>query len=381
VTTSPWLSFNRAELGGALGDLGVFVPLLVGMVTICGLQLGPALFCAGAMNVTTGLLFGIPMPVQPMKAIAAVAIGEGLTESQILTAGIATGAVIFLLAVTGLITRLSRIIPKSVLRGLQLGLGLKLVVQGVGMIAATKTLFGWDSIAVGGFCGLIVLLLHGSKRVPSALLVFGVGLIALLVSQPQLLTATKLGVAWGLPELSNPDHWRSGVLLGAIPQIPLTTLNSVVAVCALSMDLFPRRGAAPRRVAISVAFMNLICCPLGGMPMCHGSGGLASQYRFGARTGGSVVALGVVKMVLAVLFGGSLLMWLRDYPGSVLGILLMFGGLELAAVCRDQTGRNCFAVMAATAGVCLALNTAVGFVVGWVVAGLLSWRDLRAETV
>lgn len=377
-TPPPLLRFNLSEAGGALGDLGVFIPLLAGMVVYCGVQLGPALFCAGAMNVTTGLLFGIPMPVQPMTAIAAIAIDDGMNESQIITAGIGTAVVILLLALTGLMGWLNRVIPRSVVRGMQLGLGLNLLIKGVGMVAAVDAV-GWDSILLGLLCVGVVLALFQSSRVPAALIVFAIGLVALLVAQPALFRETQLGMDWRLPDLSNWGDWKHGFINGAIPQIPLTTLNSVVAVCVLSVDLFPRRPATPRRTAISVALINLICCPLGGMPMCHGSGGLASQYRFGGRTGGGVVMLGVVKMALAVAFGGSLLLWLQHYPQSVLGVLLLFGGLELALVCRDQTARTDFFLMAATAGVCMATNTAVGFAAGWALAAVISWRWIRLE--
>ncbi|MFQ5494303.1 MAG: putative sulfate/molybdate transporter, partial [Phycisphaerae bacterium] len=358
--TTPGLRFDRREAGGALGDLGTFVPLLVGMVNRCGLQLGPALFLAGLMNVVTGLLFRIPMPVQPMKAIAAVALAEGLNESQIITAGLITGAVILFLGVTGLINGLNRAIPKSVVRGLQLALGLKLLTGGVGMIVDTGVLAGSDSIGLGILCAALVLVLYSSSRIPGALVIFGIGLISLLVAEPSLLGQTRLGMGWTLPRLGSWEDWRQGALLGALPQIPLTTLNSVIAVCALSLDLFPKRPATPRRVAVSVALMNLLCCPLGAMPMCHGAGGLASQHRFGARTGGSVIMLGVVKIVLALGLGASLLEWLHAYPQSVLGVLLLFGGLELGLVCRDQTSRVNFLVMLLTAGVCLAINTAAG---------------------
>ncbi|UCE61314.1 MAG: putative sulfate/molybdate transporter [Phycisphaerales bacterium] len=371
------LRFDRAELGGALGDLGVFIPLLVGMVNRCGLQFGPALFCAGLMNLVSGLIFGIPIPVQPMKAIAAVAIGEGLTHQQVLTAGIATGAVILVLTLTGLIDWLNRAIPQSVVRGLQLGLGLKLLIKGVEMITDAQVLIGWDSIGLGILCTLVVLMLYGSTRIPAALLVFAIGLIALVASQPALLSQTRLGMTWTMPVLSDWSAWRIGVVHAALPQIPLTTLNSVIAVCALSRDLFPNRPAAPRRVAISVALMNLVCCPLGGMPVCHGSGGLAAQYRFGARTGGSIVMLGVAKMGLALLLGGSLLLWLEHYPQSVLGVLLLFSGVELALVCRDQSSRIAFFVMIITAGVSAAANMAVGFLAGWAVAILLVQGVMR----
>lgn len=373
------LRFNRAEMGGALGDLGTFIPLLVGMVNRCGLQFGPALFCAGLMNFFSGVAFGIPMPVQPMKAIAVVAIDEGLTEPQILAAGIITSVVILTLAITRLIDRLNKAIPKSVVRGLQLALGLKLLTKGIGMITHTQSWFGWDSIGLGLLCVVLVLLLYFSTRIPGALVVFGVGLIALLAARPTLLSETRLGVTWHLPALSAWADWRTGILRGAIPQIPLTLLNSVIAVCALSLDLFPKRPAHPRRVATSVALMNLLCCPVGGMPMCHGAGGLAAQYRFGARTGGSVVMLGLGKMALALAFGGSLLVWLQQFPQSVLGVLLLFGGLELALVCRDQRARVDFFVMIVTAGACLAVNTALGFGVGWAMAALLLWGVFRIE--
>ena len=349
------------------------------MVNQCGLQLVPALLGAGAMNVVTGLAFRIPMPVQPMKAIAAVAIAEGLNESQIISAGIITGAVVLLLGVSGLINWLSGVIPRSVVRGLQLAIGLKLLTGGFTMIAGTEVIIGWDSMGLGVLCASLVLAFYFSTRVPGALVVFAVGLIALLAADPTLLWRTKLGMAWHMPDLGNPGDWLTGLTRGALPQIPLTTLNSVIAVCALSLDLFPDRPAAPQRVAISVALMNLLCCPFGAMPMCHGAGGLAAQYRFGARTGGSVIMLGAAKIALAVLFGGSLLVWLRAYPMSVLGVLLLFSGLELALVCRDQRARVDFFVMLITAGACLAVNTAVGFVVGWLMAALLVWGVFRIE--
>jgi hypothetical protein len=362
---------DRQEISGACGDLGTFIPLLVGMVNSCGLQLGPALLLAGVMNVITGLAFGIPMPVQPMKAIAAVAIAEGLNESTILTAGIVTSAVILTLGVTGMIDWLNRAIPKSVVRGLQLAIGFKLLVSGIGMIAGTPPLIGWDSIALGVACAAFVLVVSTSNRIPAALVVFAVGIAALVVGPASDLAGLHFGMTWRLPDLGGADDWLTGLWRGALPQIPLTTLNSVIAVCALSADLFPRRPASPRKVAVSVALMNLLACPFGAMPLCHGAGGLAGQYRFGARTGASVVMLGAAKMALALILGDCLLAWIAAYPASVLGVLLLFSGLELAGVCRDQTKKSDFLLMILTAGACMAVNTATGFVAGWAVAVLL----------
>ena len=156
----------------------------------------------------------------------------------------------------------------------------------------------------------------------------------------------------------------------AVPQVPLTLLNSVVAVCALSANLFPARRASPHKVAVSVGLMNLLCCPWGAMPMCRGAGGLASQYRFGAGSGGSLVILGAAMIALALAFGGSLLPWLEHYPRAVLGVLLGLGGFELARVCRDQIAWKDIACMLVTCAACLATNMAFGFLAGCVMRGL-----------
>ncbi len=91
-----------------------------------------------------------------------------------------------------------------------------------------------------------------------------------------------------------------------------------------------------------------------------------------------MIILGVAKILLAVLFGGSLLAWLQAYPESVLGVLLLFSGLELALVCRDQKLRVEFFTMLVTVVACLAINTGAGFVIGWIFAALLARRIFRA---
>jgi MFS superfamily sulfate permease-like transporter len=369
---------NRDEISGSLGDLGTFIPLLVGMSITNGLDFASALFFAGVFNIATGLAFSIPMAVQPMKAIAAVAIAERLPLSQILAAGIWTSGIIFILGITGLITVVARVIPRPVVRGLQLGLGLQLLIRGVQLVRDTHLIWGLDSIGVGVLGFTLVLAFASSRRFPSALILFVAGLALAMAGNPNVLSSLHLGV--------NLPHWvaltwndfRDSFFRAALPQIPLTALNSVIAVCALSADLFPHRPAPPRKVAISVGFMNLISGWFGAMPMCHGAGGLAGQYRFGARTSASILFLGAAKLVLAVSLGGSLLTLLHVYPGSILGVLLGISGLELALVAMDQTERTAVTIMLGTAASILALdNTATGFALGWVLALLIGWT--RAE--
>ena len=356
---------NAHEVAGSLGDLGTFLPLLVGMASQNGLNFAAALFFAGLFNILTGLTFSIPMAVQPMKAIAAVALTEGLTVPQILAAGATVSVVVLMLGVTGLIDWLNRVVSKSVVRGLQLALGLSLLMKGMQMVAGTNQWFAPDSYLTGLCSALVVLLLFFSRKVPAALVLFGVGLMLAVWTHPGV--AGSLGVGFTLPSWS-PPAWEDFVTAfpkAALPQIPLTTLNSVIAVCALSVDLFPDRRAEPRRVAVSVGIMNLVACWFGGMPMCHGAGGLAGQYRFGARTNGSILFLGAVKMLLAIFIGTSLMALCRAFPASVLGVMLAFSGMELALVCRDQTSRADAFAMLLTAAACLGLNNiALGFLLG-----------------
>ena len=374
--------YNRTEIAGSLGDMGTFIPLLVGMVVVCGLDVASTLIFAGIFNIITGASFGIPMPVQPMKAIATVAISEGLTQHQIFAAGIVTGAVIFFLGITNLIQGLNRSIPFSVVRGLQLGLGMKLLMDGMDMVMATHRFLGYDSISTGIICAFLVLLLFFHTRFPGALVVFILGLCLLIAGSPGIVNTFRLEVSLPSVTLPSGGDFTVATIKAAIPQIPLTTLNSVIAVCALSRDLFPDRAASPRKVATSVGLMNLIGCWFGAMPVCHGAGGLAGQYRFGARTGGSVVLLGGAKILLGLLFGAWALELLTHYPRSVLGILLTFSGLELALTSRDIRTRTDSFVMLLTAATILALkSTALGFIVGLTLAYLFFFGVLRIEKV
>lgn len=371
---------DRNEIAGSLGDMGTFLPLLVGMASQNGLGFASALFFAGFFNVVTGLTFAIPMAVQPMKAIAAVALTEGLTASEIVAAGASVSFVILVLGLTGLIESLDRAVPRSVVRGIQLALGLSLLMKGLQMVAGTKTPAGFDSWATGAIAALITLLLFFSRRFPAALVLFGAGLLIAVLRTPDIARTLHLGLSfpgWGPPGWSD---FVSSFTRAAVPQIPLTTLNSVIAVCALSTTLFPDRPATPRRVAISVGLMNILSAPFGAMPMCHGAGGLAGQYRFGARTNGSVLFLGAVKMGVAVLFGASLMTLCRAFPASILGVMLAISGIELALVTRDQTNRGDAFVMLLTAGASLGLeNVALGFGIGLVLALLRRLPQFHLE--
>jgi hypothetical protein len=362
------------EVSGSLGDLGTFLPLLVGMAAQNGLDFGASLFFAGAFNVVTGLVFSIPMAVQPMKAIAVVALTQGLSAGQIVAAGACVSLVVLVLGVTGLVQTVADRIPASVVRGLQLALGLTLVAKGAGMAGASGPWLSWEGKGVALAAAAVVLAGLRARRLPSALLLFLAGVVVACASHPDVAQAVSLSPY--LPRWSPPAwaDFQSAFGAAAVPQIPLTLLNSVVAVCALSVDLFPSRPAQPRPVAVSVGLMNLVGCGFGAMPMCHGAGGLAGQYAFGARTNGAILFLGTAKLAVVMLFGATLMPLCRAFPGGILGVMLAASGLELALVCRNETERSGALSMLATAGACMAGNSpALGLA-----AGLVVWAALPA---
>lgn len=354
-------SFTWTEFSGSLGDLGLFIPLVVAMTVLCGLDIGVVLIWAGVMNVATGWIFRQPIPVQPMKAIAAVVIAEGLPREALTAAGIGMGA--FLLILSFFTEKIVNFIPRAIVRGIQLGTGVKLILQGSKWLGELPFL-GWDSLGTAVLAAGFLIFFLG-KRQPALLYVFLLGFILQYRESPGVFSDLRFAFPHFQFDWPPASVWGAGLLKGALPQIPLTLLNSVVAVCALSADYFPGRGIAPRKMAVSVGLMNLCAVPWGGIPMCHGSGGLAAQYRFGARTGASVVMLGILKILAGLAFGGAILQLLKTYPMSILGVMLIFAGAELAKAARDvlKLPRDTVFCLV-TAVFIVVIDTLAGFLIG-----------------
>lgn len=216
------------------------------------------------------------------------------------------------------------------------------------------------------------------SKVPAALIVFLLGLVLCFIRDPSIFGDLRFGPSKiSLVKISWEDL-KIGFVSAAIPQIPLSVLNSVIAVCKLSGDLFPEREASAMHVSVSVGLMNFVGCWFGAMPCCHGAGGLAGQYRFGGRSGASVVFLGVAKLVLALVFGNSLGRILGEFPIGILGVLLLFAGIELAMAARDMNTKQESFVMLVCAAVSLTgSSAALGFFVGIVLYLLLKLREVE----
>ncbi|KAE9378218.1 hypothetical protein N431DRAFT_541747 [Stipitochalara longipes BDJ] len=332
---STFRSSPMSEISGSLGDLGTLLPLMIALAVNNSISLSTTLVFSGLWNILTGVAFGIPLPVQPMKAIAAVAIARKFSIEETVSAGFTAAGFVFIFSVTGMLQWFTHVIPTPVVKGIQVGAGLSLVLS-----AGTSLLqpLGWvtpnaaDNLIWAIFAFLALLLTQKMPRVPYALLIFILGLVlSFLIAGSKGLPSFEI---WH-PKTFVPDWaaFRTGALDAGLGQIPLTTLNSIIAVSYLSADLLPQTPTpSVTSIGISVALMNLIGGWFGAMPVCHGSGGLAAQYRFGARSGSSIILLGLFKIFLGLLFGESLVGLLREYPKSLLGVMVLAAGLELAKV-------------------------------------------------
>ncbi|MEM4404859.1 MAG: putative sulfate/molybdate transporter [Nitrososphaerota archaeon] len=362
------IKFDRNELAGAFGDIGTDLPLLVGMTLAARLDGASVLTMFGLMQVLTALFYRMPMPVQPLKAMATIVITQKLAGNTLYGGGLAVGVSMLLLSVTGLIDLLARIIPKSAIRGIQLGLGLQLAQLALKDYVRADGVPGYV-LAVLAF--LITLVLIDNRRYPAALFVMVLAVAYAFIFKLDL---KELSVHLSLPRLYRPE-WQditTGFLLLALPQIPLSLSNSVLATRQVAEDLFPERKLTVKRIGLTYSAMNLIAPFFSGVPVCHGSGGMAGHYAFGGRTGGSVVIYGSAYIVLGILFGAGYESIVKVFPLPVLGVMLLFEGLTLMLLIRDCTHSKTDFTVTLLTGL-IAATLPYGYMIG-IVAGTLIHR-------
>lgn len=369
--------YDLHELAGAFGDLGTLVPFVVAYVSLVRMDPAGILLAFGLSLIAAGLIFRTPFPVQPMKAIGAVAIIQAsgavaLTPLMVAGAGLVTAVIWLFLAATGLAQWLARWIPRPALLGVVMGLGFSFMLEGIRMMAG----IWWIS------AGLLAatLLLMARFRPAAMLVLLTAGAVLALWQQPGLLEALPMvqpvfrlpAFTWA--ELGLRDLWL-GALLLALPQVPLTFGNAFVAITEENNRLFPDRPVTNRQVALSTGIMNLGSSALGGIPMCHGAGGMAGHVRFGATTGGASVMLGVLLTVLALFFSGSVGTLFKLIPPAVLGVILFIAGAELALSSRDPHGQkeDRFVVIATAAFAVFHVGVAVLFGIAAHVASRRGW--------
>lgn len=379
--------FRLGELSGSLGDLGTLLPIMLSLSLTGQIDLTASLIFGGLWNIITGLTFRMPMCVQPMKSIAAIALTNHMSIGSVMSAGMGVSAVVMALGLTRTIHIVQKYTPMAVIRGIQLGTAISFGGKAAELVKQAKSFGGdswtWDNNYEWAVFAFIVVFIfyYRSKRIPTAMILFSIGLIIafikLYTNPPPKAVYPKIGVYTIGVTVPTWDEFKHGFVSASLGQIPLTCLNSVIALAALAKDLFPERPTGTPTIAVSVGMMNLVGCFFGSIPFCHGSGGLAAQYRFGARTEVSIIILGLFKIFFGLFFGSSLSGLIASYPSAILGVMLFVSGIELGAVARtvndgvvdDQKRHANFIIMITTAAMLVGFkNDGIGFIGGLVAA-------------
>ena len=355
--------YNKGELAGAFGDLGTFIAFVVAFITINKMDPAGILLAFGVFEIAVGLIYKTPVPVQPMKAIggAAIANAASISHGMIWGAGIFTAVFWTVMGFTGAVEWLQKITTKPVVRGIMLGLGITFGLEGLKMMAPDPFL------AIAAV--VMVLLLLTSQRFPAMLMLLLLGVATALARDPGLLDELgRISLRFRLPTTPLGQMTWTDLLVGAfvlgLPQAPLTLGNAIIGTVAENNEIFPDRPLKVKTLAYSHGIMNFASTAIGGVPLCHGAGGMAGHVRFGARTGGALVMLGLLVTFSGLFLSDSVTVLFRTIPNSILGVILLFTGLELASIVRDiGNNKEDVYVMLFTA-VCATLNMGVAFVAG-----------------
>lgn len=351
------LTISWTEVTGAVGDSITVLPIIVTVAVLSELSLAAMLVWFGVFQIVWGLYYGVPVSVEPMKALAALVIAGTITTGELLVAGVVLSLVLLAVGATGSLTRLERLIGSPVVRGVQFGVALVLLETGVRLGSGDLLLAG---VAVAVTLALIAL----GYRQLSALAVFAVGgvVVAVQTGMPTpALPPIDGQLLFGPGDLSIPAAEAT------LAQLAMTLGNAALATSVLLADYFDR-DTSPDELSASMGVMNLVAIPLGGFPMCHGSGGVAGKYAFGARTAGANVILGLGYVLVAVLAVG----FVAAYPVPVLGVILALIALQLGSTSLGRTDEHLFVVAVGALG--LAINLGAAFVVGIAAHLLLRWR-------
>lgn len=346
--------FNLRELAGSMGDFGTLFPLAVSYIAINGMNPAGLFIMLGLTNIALGLIYKLPMPLQPKKIIAVTAISQKWDPSLIHASGFGLGILWLFLSLTGLLQKLVKITPDFIVRGIQLALGITLAVQAVKWAVPSPWL-GVLAIA-------LVVLLRDNRYAPASLVLMalGVGIVAWQGNMPN-----SWDFSLTLPPLSIPklqDVWKA-MLLAGFAQIPLSITNAVIAPAALIREYFPEKAVSEKKLLLNMGWMNVVSSFFSGMPMCHGAGGLAGQYYFGARTGGASILEGLIEVAIGLFLSRSIADIMANFPMPLIAGMMLMVGFQLARTVRKLRGWE-LGLAIGTAILSVFTNIGIGFIGG-----------------
>ena len=354
------------EFAGAFGDLGTLVPFVVAYIGVLKMDPFGVLLTFGLSMIVCGFVYRTPIPVQPMKAAGAIATAQAaqtfvITPAVVWGATLATGIIWLLLGLTGTARYLAKLVARPVVLGIIFGLGFGFMIEGARMMAQNW----W----IGGPALLVTALLLTNRVIPAMFQLLLFGAVYGIIADPTLLPALRsIEATPRLPSLALSGLTFHDVIIGtifiALPQVPLTLGNAVIAITEENNRLFPQRPVSENRIAISTGLMNLFSGGAGGVPMCHGAGGMAGHIQFGARTGGALVILGGILLATALFFSSAVETLLRLFPPSVLGVILFLTGAQLALGACDISKDKGERFVTMISGALAIWNVGIAFIVG-----------------
>lgn len=371
----PNLRFDLAELSGALADLGVMLPLVLALITLNGINASSAFVVIAFAYFLNAFVYRLPVPVQPLKAFAAAALALSLSPGVIAAGAWWMAAIFILIAASGAVDWVGKLFPPPVVRGIQIGLGLLLLRSAWTLVTVAPDgwvgnllVLNWSfpifwTVTLVAAAALLIGLLWRSEWAGLLVIISGVTLGLIHLGIPEL------HLSLSLPTLAVPhlQDFGPAVFLLVLPQIPLSLANSVFATSDAAKQYFGASGesVSPRRLLLTMGVANIAAASLGGVPVCHGSGGLTAHYRLGARTGGSLLLIGSLFLLLGLLGGTGLLSLLRLIPFPILGVLLAYVGVQHLFLARDLKGFQAWSVALLVAALAwLTQNLAIGFLGG-----------------
>ena len=365
------MKFDRRELAGAVADVGVLVPIAVALIVSNGLSATAVLLPAGLLYVAAAFLYELPIPVQPLKAFGAIAIAQGLGSDEIAAGALLMGVVFVTLGRLRLLDYAAKTFPKALIRGVQLTVGLLFLKIAWGLVLDPPKSFAEHALEpalAASIAAVAVVAALTLRRYPVSLLLVGAGAVVMIWRGAG--DAALGPSAIDVPSLEWATIGTAFTVL-VLPQLPLSFANSCLATADAARVYFGDRARAvrPGRLATSFGSANLLAGAIGGMPVCHGAGGLTAHVAFGARTGGAPLTMGIALLTLALGFGADLAALLTAFPLPILAALLATAGLLHIGLLRDLRGAHSWALALAVGlvgyQVHLALALAAGLAVYW----------------
>jgi SulP family sulfate permease len=383
LPTGDRFRLSRQEFSGAFADLGVFVPIAVALIVKNGLSATAVLLPAGLLYLAVAGLYGLPIPVQPLKAFGAIAIAAGIGPDGIAAGALLMGAIFLVLGASGLLDVAARVVPTPIIRGVQLTVGLLFLQIAWGLVSAPPHPFLDAAIPPGYLIAATLIVVPGALLLRHRPVMLGLVALAVGVALLRHAGGWEFGpTAVALPHLDLATLGTAFIVL-VVPQLPLTFANSCLATADAATVYFGERAARvrPGRLAMSLGAADVLAGAISGMPVCHGAGGMTAHVAFGARSGTAPLTIGAILVVLAVVFGAGLTGLLAGFPLPVLAGLLASAGILHISLLRDLRGERAWAFALAVGLVGVAVNLAVSVTIGlvawWAIRGLEAVRTGR----